>query len=949
MYYQHYSNQTAYKVGVLLLGMFMAALMFAVHDADAQEQGTTEVEQVETTTSEPPAEGEDGDVGSTEPDTETPADAADEGVEPIDGNAVIETGDADAFLDGESETNTNDTTSTEPDESEIVVENENDATQETAADVAAETGENEAAATAEASIETGEATAVANVINVVNTNIFNSHGLFYFLNLLMGNLSIDTRNIFSVLTGEEAPEGGCSLDDDVCTEDGTSLTISNTNDAIVENDISVTASTGGNTAAGDEGAYIATGDAFAAANIVNVVNTNITDSSYLLLTVNGYEPGASNVVFPGADWFYDLLEQGSSITTNSTNFIDSTNSASVTNTGTVVADSGNNTAEGDDSLVVTGDSAAGATVVNRVNTSVIGNSLSLLFRVHGDWTGNVFGLPEGMSWRDTGDGIEIFFDGRTTTGAGGSTDYLSVDNVNNATVNNNVSVYALTGENKAESESGSAAVSTGDATAAATIVNVVNGNILGRNWVLAIFNIFGDWDGNVQFGQPDLWVGVRALEASRLHPGSCFEYEITVNNLGDAVASGVMLNGIYNTAEQDIKQMVEQQDGSRRVIMGDIKPGRSLVRNLPVCLTNSVGSGKSITTTFYAHAIEPDADTSNNGDMISVATMPSAGGALRLGPSKLSITKSASEDEIHASSTIEYTIVIENRGDPVYHALLIDTIYDPLGMPIHEQRWGLDVIKADEVIVVSYDAFFHGESKPGVYMNEAFISGYDRHPDYTKNMGTRTDTPVAKAYVEIVEDDVIEERACEQLLFTYIAVDGENNTNDVSKLQYFLQTVEGENGVTVNGVYDEVTQAALKRFQEKYGDEILEPWGIEEATGYVYYTTQKKVNELWCSDLDFALDNEQLDEIESFKNRLRAYEEAGVEIPEAESNRVGLAPAKLNEQDDEEPEQEEGKELDYVLDLRQVAAAAQAQAEVTGTIWSAVRNQLFSLWSWVSE
>jgi hypothetical protein len=35
--------------------------------------------------------------------------------------------------------------------------------------------------------------------------------------------------------------------------------------------------------------------------------------------------------------------------------------------------------------------------------------------------------------------------------------------------------------------------------------------------------------------------------------------------------------------------------------------------------------------------------------------------------------------------------------------------------------------------------------------------------------------------------------------------------------------------------------------QTKYAADILAPWGIKESTGYVYLTTRKKVNEIYCA------------------------------------------------------------------------------------------------------
>jgi peptidoglycan hydrolase-like protein with peptidoglycan-binding domain len=63
-----------------------------------------------------------------------------------------------------------------------------------------------------------------------------------------------------------------------------------------------------------------------------------------------------------------------------------------------------------------------------------------------------------------------------------------------------------------------------------------------------------------------------------------------------------------------------------------------------------------------------------------------------------------------------------------------------------------------------------------------------------------------------------------------------NNPNDVKIVEKFLNTFEGEN-LAVNGIYELVDYIAIVKWQEKYTDEILKPWGITKGTGYVFKTT----------------------------------------------------------------------------------------------------------------
>ncbi|MEK7628059.1 MAG: SdrD B-like domain-containing protein [Patescibacteria group bacterium] len=71
-----------------------------------------------------------------------------------------------------------------------------------------------------------------------------------------------------------------------------------------------------------------------------------------------------------------------------------------------------------------------------------------------------------------------------------------------------------------------------------------------------------------------------------------------------------------------------------------------------------------------------------------------------------------------------------------------------------------------------------------------------------------------------------------------------NNPEQVRRLQEILLR-EGFT-VVVNGVFDAETLAAVKAFQLKYAADILAPWGLTQPTGFVYLTTKKKLNEVFC-------------------------------------------------------------------------------------------------------
>ena len=95
-----------------------------------------------------------------------------------------------------------------------------------------------------------------------------------------------------------------------------------------------------------------------------------------------------------------------------------------------------------------------------------------------------------------------------------------------------------------------------------------------------------------------------------------------------------------------------------------------------------------------------------------------------------------------------------------------------------------------------------------------------------------------------------------------------NDLIEMLKLKSFLNIFENEN-LPLNGNFDQQTFDAVSRFQNKYFEDVLVPWGHDAPTGFVYITTKKKINEIYCNTL-IPLTNEQISEIEAFRNMLRS-------------------------------------------------------------------------------
>ncbi len=105
--------------------------------------------------------------------------------------------------------------------------------------------------------------------------------------------------------------------------------------------------------------------------------------------------------------------------------------------------------------------------------------------------------------------------------------------------------------------------------------------------------------------------------------------------------------------------------------------------------------------------------------------------------------------------------------------------------------------------------------------------------------------------------------ACEYLK-EYLRIGVNNNPTEVTKLQLFLKNYEGATNLAVTGFFDTTTDTAVRSFQDKYKRDVLDTWNLPSNTGYVYYTTKKKINEIYCQR-EFPLTIEQKNEITSFR------------------------------------------------------------------------------------
>lgn len=86
---------------------------------------------------------------------------------------------------------------------------------------------------------------------------------------------------------------------------------------------------------------------------------------------------------------------------------------------------------------------------------------------------------------------------------------------------------------------------------------------------------------------------------------------------------------------------------------------------------------------------------------------------------------------------------------------------------------------------------------------------------------------------------------CPPYLNHYLRKELNNPPSEVRKLQTFLKDRE-KIDVEVNGIFDDKTVEAVKKFQLRYASEILKGWETSAPTGVVYITTRTKINDIVC-------------------------------------------------------------------------------------------------------
>jgi hypothetical protein len=397
-------------------------------------------------------------------------------------------------------------------------------------EASAQSGENIAGGTnnAEVKITTGEAVAYANVVNLINTNITGSQLGIYFYNNFGGDLNnLDLNQVWKNIQSNE--NGGViKIQEGTTSPDTNLVVISNKNMALVNNQVTVVADTGGNTISGSsENALILTGNATALANVINLINANLVGTKFFVGVINLSSNSLGDLVLPRPD----AITNQNTTCNNCGGQIQNNNQAVLTSTTNTSANSGSNQTNGGlGGSIISGNASSYANNFTTTNLDLVGGGqMFLAVNVLGQTGGKIYNWQFPGSSEEWVDGQKFFsyiYSG--TSQANSGQDILRNDN--QAILNNNINVTANTGGNTIEGATYSNIVS-GRASAVANLTNLLNLNIFGSNWFFGIINIVGDWNGNTVFAYPDVAVEISS-ESKEVQVGSEIKYSVKYSNLG---------------------------------------------------------------------------------------------------------------------------------------------------------------------------------------------------------------------------------------------------------------------------------------------------------------------------------------------------------------------------------------------------------------------------------
>lgn len=604
-------------------------------------------------------------------------------------------------------------------------ETHNDAQVDNKADVGATSGQNTAVEIKEdVKIDTGNSKAWANVVNLINANIVGSDFAVIALDVVGdSDDEIDLNKVWQDILALD--ESGSLTYGEEISLNNLRLTILNINQAELTNDVNVTAATGGNTVADSGNAEVRSGDAVAAANLVNVVNANILGGKFVIGMINILGNYRGNIILPRKELF-GTGKGGARLLA----WVNQ-NEAVVENNAAAEANTGGNSSEGSGNLTTTtGDATAVANVFSVTNTDIMANNwMFLLFNNLGEWEGKIVNWDSPGAETQAGTGSTILQMGLLDTEdeeAG-----TIVENRNVAVVKNQITATADSGNNSVINSNGDVTIVTGRARAVANIFNLVNTNVFGSRWLWGTINILGKWVGHTIFAYPDVAVTISADEALT-EPNGEVGFTVNYRNMGYDLAKGVRLSLSLPPGWEAL--------GDIGWDLGDLPRGGNGEVSARARASSAEGA---VSVSASVSTSDPESDMGNNTATANVSVVAVAeansGGTDPRQPCLEITAKNNVNKFVFPGDTITYEVVVRNRCDVrADNSRLVQKLFSAGGQYIGQMTFGLGRIEAFRSGKLNFGLVVPKKLGGGVFATIARASGEAPNHDEVVSNEART-------------------------------------------------------------------------------------------------------------------------------------------------------------------------------------------------------------------
>ncbi len=448
---------------------------------------------------------------------------------------------------------------------------------------------------------------------------------------------------------------------------------------------------------------ITTGDTIAIASVLNIVNTNLVNStgSIIMANIIKEHTGALDLRNALGTTFGTtcslLICNGVESITASINA-----DASIENVVAVIATSGGNEiATTEKAVIVTGDAYAGLNLINIANTNFVDSNYYLLsLNTFNNFNGDMI-LPSLHSLNSFSAGT------------------VNYDAEQSSLITNDVGVLANTGDNQVEEGNGS--IESGSSRAVTNIFNTVNSSFIGGSSLRLLLKISGTWFGNfIGIGEDYSLVSEGDTRVIALYNDKSNQSNLYTSSKVSSTSTASITNRVNVLAESG-DNLVKDTHTSR------IKTGDSYASLNIINIANTTSIGH----TWMLGIINIFGDL--RGDIV-------------FGEADISLSGTVSpETEVTNGTELMYSIRVVNVGDRPGTNIVVDSTYDEVHLtsisslsPHHVEEGKITFTIGRLVPGEIKDIIFYGtvhKASSGTEINNTSVV-YGDETDYHMNNNT---------------------------------------------------------------------------------------------------------------------------------------------------------------------------------------------------------------------